>query len=103
MLKVGYELYDPYNDCIDPIITIGYDGFTFTIAKYDDDAYAVMCWRRGQWDYYDSKPYSSISEACEAIFYGTILVNRTEAGYPIFDKRGNIIDWMSRTYYDFSA
>lgn len=84
-------------------VEIYYDGFEFTLITYAVDVICVTCKRRGEWDYYEPKPYRTIAEACEAIFYGTILVNRTESGHFYYDKLGNITDLIPLTYYEIAA
>lgn len=103
MFKVSYEVYDPYLACISPTIIINYDGYEFSISKFDDDLYAVYCVRGGEWANYADVLYHTIAEACEAIFYGTIIVNRTECAYPVPDWRGEIVGWEPLSYYDLAA
>ena len=84
-----------------------YDGHEFSLVPIMDTAVAVMfkrpLWQGGNWDYYGEAPYESVAEACKAIFYGTILVDRTESGRLVFDEAGNIIDLVPLTYYDRAA
>ena len=87
----------------DSVVEIRYDGFEFTLITCAVDVICVMCKRRGEWDYYGPKPYRTIAEACKAIFYGTILVNRTESGHFYFDEFGNITDLVPLTYYETAA
>lgn len=81
-------------------VNVSYDGRDFFITPYDTDVIAVMCKRHGEWDFYDRKPYKTFAEACEAIFYGTILVDRTERGHINIDMFGNYTGLTPLTYYE---
>ena len=84
-------------------LEVDYDGHEFGIILYAADCIGVTCKRRGEWDFYERKPYRTVAEACKAIFYGTILVDRTESGFFTFDEFGSVVDFRPLTYYDRAA
>lgn len=79
-------------------VFINYDDHEFGVVPLDSDAILVTCKRRGEWANYGI--YRNFAEACEAIFYGTILVERTECGHIEFDMFGNIRKLIPLTYYE---
>lgn len=83
-------------------VAVIYDGDEyFIIPNFTDDGHvAVMCRNtRNEWDFYGDSPYESIAEACNALFYGTVLVTRTECGHILFDKFGRISGIIPLDYY----
>lgn len=79
---------------------IDYDGRKYAIAPLDADAILVLCWHRNEWVHYTAKPCKDYKEVCESIFYGTVLVERTECARVVFDKFGNIRQFIPRSYYE---
>lgn len=61
------------------------------IMPLEGNNFQVTCKCRGEWDFYEPRGFRSFAEICETIFYGTILVNRTECGHFVYDKRGNML------------
>ena len=82
-------------------VSISYDGHEFGLVPYAPDAIGVFCLRRGEWVPYDVM-YPSIAQACEGIFYGTILADRIESGTVIY-KGGKFHEIIPLTYYDRAA
>ena len=81
-------------------IEVHYDGINFIIHP-DDDVVIVTVERWYGYDWFGDKPYDSLAEACEAIFWD-IQLDRYESGRFIWDD-DDIVASVPLTYYDRPA